>query len=350
MKFLFNHNPGGSVPVRLGIMNALRAIGHECQWRVQEQKSIFDVLDETKYDVLIIPSYSLNDAILRRIKESPELTVVLVGSNYGPLDNEIDSEKYPILKITEEEKVLVSKLKEVSPKSNIVVCNYTGRYLEDCMSNWRSLGFEPKCLMNAADTFTYIGGQVKDHYMCDISMISGKWGYKSRNLDKFFLPLCHPVGKFNIKVWGWGWELVPQYLGQIDEGEVKHVFASTKITINIHEPHSTVYGIEATERMYKAIVGGSLVVSDYVKTIEDDICPELPMAKTLEELEGLVKDYLMDEDKRTTILTSLQRHILQHHTYLDRVADLFGYLGLNEEKVRAIEVKGNHLGQNILPN
>jgi spore maturation protein CgeB len=217
------------------------------------------------------------------------------------------------------------------------------------MDYWRDLGYEPKSLMNAADTLTYMGGLPKDHLKCDVSMISGKWPYKSRNLDNFFLPLCYPVGKYNIKIWGWGWEVIPQYLGQIDEDEVKHVFASSKITVNIHEPHSTVFGHEATERMYKALAGGSLVISDYVKTIEEDIYPngEIPMAKTAPEMEELVQIYLSDNDKRERQLALGRTHTFRHHTYFDRVADLFGYLGLPDESVKALEVKTQHLNGHV---
>lgn len=298
-------------------------------------------MDEWTPDVFVIPSYSLNEPIIRRIAESPEMCVVLIGSNYGDMDKGIDSDKFPILKITDEEKRLVTNLKQVCPKSGIVVCNYTGQYLEGCMGNWRNLGYEPKCLMNAADIITYMGGEVKPQYECDIQMISGKWSYKSQNLDKFFIPLCYPVGRYNIKIWGWGWNLVPQYLGQIDENEVKHVFKSSKITVNIHEPHSTVFGIEQTERAYKALVGGSMVISDYVKTIEEDIFTneEVPMAKTPAQLEELIQYYLKDEDARLIKAEQGRQTTLDKHTYHDRVSSLFGYLGMPDESSKTIKKK-----------
>ena len=321
-------------------------MGHQTQWWVDDQKSIYDILDEYNPDVFLIPSYNLNEPIINRICESPEMHVVLIGSNFGPIDKEIDPAQYPVLKITDDEKGLVSVLRDEHKRCGTVVCNYHPNKVDMCMAYWRSLGYEPKSLMNAADTFTYMGGSIQEHYKCDISMISGKWPYKSRNLDKFFLPLCYPVGRYNVKIWGWGWEVIPQYLGQIAEEEVKHVFASSKITVNIHEPHSNDFGFEATERMYKALIGGSLVISDYVGTIEEDIYPngEIPMAKTPLELEDLVQLYLHDDEKRANQLALGRRQTFRYHTYLDRVADLFTYLDMPGESAHAVEVKN---GQNL---
>lgn len=324
MKILCQLSPGGSVTVRTGWKNVLESCGYQWRWFFKD-RAIFDQFDEFDPNIFICTTYDLTPALIRCIAERPDLQIVLIGSNWGALDKEIKERNFPVVIITDKEKKLVEELKRVN-SVNFVTCNYHENRLEGTMEGWRELGLEPKQLMNAADTFIYLNGEEKEEFCGDLNFIGGTWGYKAQVLDKWFIPL---LSKYKVKIWGnQGWSMTPQYLGYLDENSAKHVFRSAIICPNFHEPHSQVFGFEAVERIYKVIIAGGFCFSDYVKTIEEDIFPYggIPMAHTPEEFADLIDHYLKNSHLRLSYMETAKRHVLENHTYFDRIANMFDYL------------------------
>jgi hypothetical protein len=65
----------------------------------------------------------------------------------------------------------------------------------------------------AANHFEYFPVEPIDELRSDLSFVGGFWGYKAQNFRKYLIPLCLPLGKYNIKIFGNQPWSVPQYMG-----------------------------------------------------------------------------------------------------------------------------------------
>lgn len=345
MKILIEYAPGASYYVRSGWRRALKACGHKVYMWLPEKMNINDLVYELgEFDLFLGNTYTINRAMDKWIRSNPNMKVVLFGSNWGELTDSMDSQKYPIVKVTEEEKQILGKLYNDIKKPDLVHIHITDSYLEYCMGGWRSLGIPITGILNAADTFIYHGVQPDPAYLSDVSIVSGYWPYKAINLDKYIVKLCNE--KFftlNIKVFGYGWN-VPQYIGGLDEGKDAIAMASAKISPTISEPHSVDFGYDVTERTFKTPVTGSLCISDEVDLSE--IFPKgvVPTFNTYKQFQELICWYIVNENDRKLLVEQQQAIILANHTYFDRMAKVFSCLDLHKEENELLMKKTEILG------
>ena len=179
---------------------AFEACGHQVfLWDINS-KPAFDVFDEFEPDFFMGQTYNLTRSVATCIKERPHLKVVLRASDWGDMQKEIDKEKYPILTARDDEIKLVEQLKKETGKPDFVHNHYHEKWINKTHNKWLDIGVEPISLLHAADVFEYHSGEVRDHLKSDVSFIGGYWPYKALALDKYIVRLCHPVGKFNIKI------------------------------------------------------------------------------------------------------------------------------------------------------
>lgn len=332
MKVLWQQGHGAMNFIYRGFLNAFAACGHSVMFWDAEKKPALDVFSEFEPDIFIGATYQVDRSILKAVKARPSLHVALRASNYGPLNDEIDLEKYPVLVATSKEKKMVEQLK---PK--FVFSHYPERYIDETLGGWRNVGTEPISMPSAYDNFLYDGGQFDLDLACDIGYTGGYWPYKARNLNRYILPLCYPAGKYNIKIFGNGWGGLGQYLGTIQEHKIRDLFKSAKIVPAVHESHSNIWGFDVVERVYKSAgVGGGLTISDYVEGIEDLYTPDqVVMADSPEEYEEEIQYYLENEEKRLEIVKNAREQTIDNHLYLHRISDMFWEFGLLDEAEQA---------------
>ena len=234
MKILISSDgPHAHYYIRLGWGRAFKAAGHKVYiWDIAS-KPAFDAFDEFEPDLFMGQTYNLNDAVYKCIKNRPHLKVVMRGSDWGDMEKEIDKDKFPILTANEEEKRLLEKLKKETGKPDFVHNHYHQNWIEKTHNKWRDIGIEPVSLLHGADVFDFANGQVVDHLKSDVSFIGGYWPYKAKCLDKYLVRLCHPVGKFNVKIFGSSDWPVVQYQGRISGEQQKDVFRSAIVSPNI---------------------------------------------------------------------------------------------------------------------
>lgn len=330
MKILCLYSPGGSSGVRNGWRKCFQAAGHTFVFWDKSQKSAFDVFSEEEPDIFIGTTYDLDRATLKCFKSRPNLKVALFCSAYGDLTKEIDRAKFPIDIATEAELNLVKQLKDETGKPDFVFLHCVPSQKDRVIGGWGTLGIKTVSVLNACDTFEYLGGEFKGELTCDCSIVGGRWPYKSRNLDPFLMSLCN---KYDFKVFGYGgWENYHNYLGQLDLGWEKHLFKSTKVCLSISEPHSTTYGYDLIERPFKVMGNGSFCLSDWVEGFNEVLgVGTLEMALTPAEYEWKLRFYLKNEDKRVEKAKIGQEKVLSGHTYWHRIAQMFTEFGLPEE-------------------
>jgi len=173
-------------------------------------------------------------------------------------------------------------------------------------------------------------------YKCDVGFVGGFWKYKGINLRKYLIPV---LNKTNAMVYGWGGWNHPKYRGKIANSEINSLFSSAKICPTVVEPHTTRYGIDVPERMFKIPLGGGFTICDPFKGIERYIKKDIfPVANNPKEYLDLILYYIKHDDKREQLREQQRHHILAHHTYFSRI-QVFLNMCNYEEQARDAQEK-----------
>jgi hypothetical protein len=317
-----------------------KALGHDFRFWYPGAKSAFDAFGEFEPDIYIGTTYELDRAVIKNIVSRPTMKVALYASAWGDKVKDIDTARYPLVLTTEQEKRNIEDLMKATGKPDFVFIHATGQWLDGTMNGWNQLGVPYIGLLNAADTFVYLDGQKKPELECDVAFVGGYWGYKARNLDGCILPLCHPSSGLSVKIFGNQPWPVHQYLGGIDDSEVANLFASAKVCPNVSEPHSTELGWDIVERPFKVLASGGYCISDRVLEM-DEVFPEgtLRQAFNHSQFVELVHNAIKHPEDSLPFVQKGRKHVLNNHTYFDRVAKMLHHLGFAEESLRTISLK-----------
>lgn len=324
--------------IRSGWIKVLQALGHQAALWDIDKKSSFDAFDEFEPDIFIGQTYNMDRGVVSCIKERPHIKVVLRASDWGDAQKEIDLEKYPILIAREDEKKVLEQLKEETGAPDFVYNHYHQNWIEKTHNRWRDIGIEPVSMLHAADVFSYANGIEDPELASDVSFVGGYWPYKAQSLDKYILRLCHPVGKYNVKIYGsQSWPVI-QHAGRISNHREKNVYRSATISPNISEPHSQDFGYDIIERPFKVLMSGGFCISDYVESMAKDVFNnnEIVFAKTPEEFEELVKHFLRFPEERTVYAKNGYKTIIEKHTYFHRVSRIFKKLNMKTESKKCM--------------
>lgn len=335
MKILYaNDSPSAPYYIRLGQCRALRAAGNNVViWDIHK-KCAFDAFAEFEPDLFIGQTYNVDRAVAKCIAARPDMKVALFASAYGELARTIDRKRFPIDIASEQEIRILEDLKKNTGRPDIVFIHCPDRFVETVLGFWKNINVNISGIMNGADIFSYLGGVCKPEYSCDISYIGGFWGYKSRSIKPLLLPICHPTfaNKYSVKIFGNNHWNIHQYLGCIEELEVKNLFASSLINISISEPHSKEFHYDITEKPFKIPLSGFLI-SDNITSLKTDIFTnnECPVFSSANELMELIDYWRSDNDLRTQMMIAQKKCILMNHTYFHRMNKLMVVLDLPEE-------------------
>jgi len=327
--------------IRMSWSKVFSSMGYEVRIWQKDETPAFDAFDEFEPDIFMGQSYHLDEALFKCIQHRPHMKVVLRGSDWGDIQKDIDLNKYPILVASEEEKKLLERLKEETGKPDFVHNHYHENWIKHTHNKWEDIGIKPFSLIHGADIFEFGLRPPVDVLKCDIGFVGGYWPYKAKCLDKYLIKLCHPVGDYNIKIFGnRNWPVV-QYMGSIASENVGSLFASATISPNISEPHSQDFGYDIIERPFKVLMSGGFCISDYVESMANDVFTnnEIVFAKTPEEFKKLIDFYIKNPDERIKHMKAGYESVVENHTYFDRVASILTELNLPEEAAKCINVK-----------
>lgn len=324
MKILCNYAPCAPAYIRGGWQRTFTYCGHD--WRWWDLKRAFDAF-RYEPDLYIGTTYELDRAVEKCIRNRPEMKVILFASAWGDY---VDDCPFPIVKVQEEEKRRLEKLKAETGKPDYVFIHVTNKYLEPTMGGWRSIGIEPVGILNAYDAILYQGARRREELICDLGYIGGYWSYKAQNLDRCIIPLCHPNSGLDVKIFGNQPWPVHCYLGACSDEVNRDLFLSATVCPNNCEPHSTSLGFDIVERVFKGMGIGGFVISDYVDEARELFSEdELIMAKTPEEMRELIYHFVKNPVERLPYIQKGREAILRDHTYFDRAHKFLVHLGID---------------------
>jgi hypothetical protein len=340
MKIMISSDgPHAHYYIRLGWAKVFETLGHTVNmWNIHS-KNPFDAFDEFEPDVFIGQTYNLNESLVKCIKERPSLKYCLRASDWGDIQSEINTDNYNILIANKTEIAFVEELVQ-SNAPEFVYNHYHDRWMKVTHNKWESVGVRPVSMLSAADVFEYMGGTQVPDLMCDLGFVGGYWEYKGRNLDPYLLQFSHPIGKYNLKIFGnQGWPGA-HYLGWIDNARVKDLFVSSTICPNISEPHSQDFGYDIIERPFKVLAAGGFCISDYVQSMAEDVFvnDEIVFAKTPREFKELSDHFIANPDERIPYIQRGQKCVLENHTYFHRASTMLEELGLKEDANKCMDI------------
>lgn len=332
MKILIsNDSPTAHYYIRMGFAKALSYAGHDVKFWDIQKKNPFDSFDEFEPDIFVSQSYNLNPAIIECIRRRPNLIITFKAGDWSNFADNIDSNKYPILKASPTE---IKNVEQVLSFGNkiLVDIHYPQKYANQTHEYWKEkLGVKVVGLMSGADVFDFTGGQYHEEYASDIIFIGGRWGYKSQTLDPYILPLLDCREQFKVKIFGnQSWN-VPQYCGFLPDQYVKHFLASATICPNISEPHSQVYGFDIVERPFKLLANKCFVISDYVEGLYELFPGGIIYAKTPKELKKYCEFYIHNTTHRLQHINDGYQAVINGHTYFHRAVQFFNELDMPSE-------------------
>ena len=327
MKILIaNDGPTAFYYIRLGLARVFTAAGHEVVlWNIHA-KPATDAFDEFNPDLFLGQTYNTTRAVCNAIRERPHMKVIMKAGDWGELSDKIPNDQFGVLKASDTEKYYITDLYQETGKPDYVHIYYHPDYVEGTHGKWKNAGIPVHTHMLAADIFDYTNGQVMPEFVSDITFIGGYWPYKARNIDRFLLPLCNDY-RYKIKIFGNANWPVAQYCGAAKPEIVKHILASATICPQLHEPHSTEYGFDMSERTFKLLANKCFVISDWVEGLHKLFGDNLVLTKTPEEFKQQVDHYLANPVDRAEYILEGHNIVMNNHTYFHRVADIFTNLG-----------------------
>ena len=197
----------------------------------------------------------------------------------------------------------------------------------------------------AADTRT-LKPEVEARFAADISFIGTNLPQKRRYIGEWLLPLGD---RYDLKVYGQDWTRRERWLGLVakvgqyfnlpivkglqkpplEPFEEAHVYASSRLLVNLHEDYQRRFGGDCNERTFKIPFCGGLEVCDDVACVRDYFVDgeELVVATSREDWFDKIDHYLRHPDEAARIAEAGRRKVLAHHTYTHRAQQLLDVAG-----------------------
>lgn len=295
---IFVHSaPGAMHYVRIGYVNALHHLGEHVAY-IQVDENYNKHLEQYRPSMIIGSTWDIkqeNVDLLNKIV--PKL--VLRCSEWSSYADSIGE---PLCIATEEEKSIISQLKNVHLHTY-----YPAEWVEKLTSGWGKV----QSSLLACDIHAYY--QVKAE-SSNWTFIGGWWPYKAKYLQWI-------ANLTEGWVYGNGKWPTPFYRGPINDNDVKKAFSGALICPNVMEPFAIDYGFDVNERSYKTMGCGSLSLiqeNDAAKSIFGN---NIDYFSTEEELRSKMDYYLSNEKARQKMADKGRDFILSKHTYTHRVKE-----------------------------
>jgi len=202
----------------------------------------------------------------------------------------------------------------------------------------KSTGYKLYTIPLAVDAITLKDSKLVNKFVSDISYI-GTYLVSKR---KFFEEQVFPLRKkYKLKLYGEDWTTLDNSLGFIqkvgqyfnipgvksirkakinreDEGAI---YASSIISINVHEEHQRKFGGDCNERTFKIPFCNGFEITDDVACIRKyfKVGEEIIVAENKQDWFDKIDYFIKNPDKRLEIMAKGKARVERDHTYHNRV-------------------------------
>lgn len=207
-------------------------------------------------------------------------------------------------------------------------------------------GYKHHTLLLAADKTLHFP-EYSEKFKADISYVGTYLPEKRSFIRESVFPLSE---RYDLKLYGqdWTWydrttsfiQKVGQYFNipvlrslqkpKLRLDDERKIYASSVISLNIHEEYQRRFGGDCNERTFKIPACGGFEITDDVACIrkyfvEDE---EIVIAKNKEDWFQKIDYYMKNPQKRLSIIEAGRKRVLSDHTYHNRVKQIIETLGL----------------------
>ncbi len=201
-------------------------------------------------------------------------------------------------------------------------------------------GYDHTTILLAADRII-LYPEIDKRFTADISFI-GTYLPDKRNYFKDFV---FPLKKnYDLKLYGQDWTPLDRLIGIAQKGgqylnipilrsiqkaklrleDERKIYASSVISINIHEEYQRKFGGDCNERTFKIPLAGGFEITDDVACIRKYFVEgkEIVIAGNKADWFDKIAYYMKNPDKRKPIIEAGKKKVLNEHTYHNRVAQI----------------------------
>jgi len=264
-------------------------------WNI-ESKSAFDAFDEFCPSVFMCKDSDLTDVICKCINEIPELKVIIKTEK--PLDNKLEL------------------LKKIQP--SLIYSNNHIDFIAEMYSPYLKEGFQVESVLCFADMLSFSNSSYKEELSSDVCHV-GSLGDNSE-ARSYLCKLCHPVGKYNVKLFND--EHIPtcQNLGMISPAIAKNIYRSSKVCPVFSNSDSYI-----PREFFDIVVSGGNPCISTNRAAKEVFGSEVKQFSNFNELVGIINS---ETKTQSTNLDSLRDNIIDNHTSFHRMAYIFSLIEL----------------------
>jgi hypothetical protein len=204
----------------------------------------------------------------------------------------------------------------------------------------KTTGYEHITIPLAADKTIHFP-EYSEKFKADISFIGTNLPDKRKSANEKIFPL---KSKYDLKLYGQDWTTFDKTMGIIQKvgqyfnipflrsirkpklalEDERRIYASSKISINIHEAYQQQFGGDCNERTFKVPACGGFEITDSVACIKKYFKEgeEIIIAKNTKDWFEKIEYYIKNPKKREKIIEAGRKRVLKDHTYHNRVNQL----------------------------
>lgn len=182
---------------------------------------------------------------------------------------------------------------------------------------------------------------VDPRFVADVSYIGTALPEKRTFFRDHVFPLRR---QFSLRIYGQDWSRADRALGWVQRAgqyfnikplarirkprlrleDEARIYASSTVSINVHEEYQRLYGGDCNERTFKIPLCGGFEVVDQVSCLDRYFVrgTELTIAATPAEWVEMVQHYARHPEERAPIIEAGRQRVLRDHTYHSRAGQL----------------------------
>lgn len=310
MKILFSKtNNANENQILIGLAQVLTSCNHDViLWDI-DKKSTFDAFDEFEPDVFFTQLEMLNKGMVKCISERPALRVVCKVFAYQHADDQC--------------KDLIDSLVYIGGPD----IAHTSHDDDTLFDGWTQHGLDVVPILNAANIFQSVGGIEKQQLKSELLLIENKYSFTEPIIKEYFNQFLDVGFTHTIKVFGGGDWVGESYCGYLPETLHRDAYASSDICIHLN--HSDDIG----SNLFNLLSMGTFCISNHKDILAELLLDELILVNNSEEMKETVDHYFRYPDEKASFISRAYAHVIQDHTYFNRVDEIFKYLELPQTEL-----------------
>lgn len=318
---------------RMGFARAFQSLGHDVAILNELEQSQIEIITRFKPELAILNSYNLNNDGVRALKEVNSKAFLRVFDD-GPQREEVLKRSVQTgidYKIEFATTKHIRTVESIANNGNLLGMfnHYHEKDLDQTLGYWKNIGPVFSSML-AADTFLYGGAETMREFNSDCCFIGSYHPYKAINLNPFIVNMNNLIKDDGTKIkckifstWAWPSEY---YCGVISQDYNKVALKSSKVGLNVSEPHSTEFGTDVIERIFYNLWMGNFLVSDKVDRAVQMFGDSAIWCSKPDEFHESILHFLRYPDEAEHYKERAKKSA-ESHTYINRVKDILNIIG-----------------------